>query len=303
MDVQADLQDMFAGSSTNIMSGWRSSSSSEDSVIVAVAALLGAAANARTQVQSFIALGRAGDRLVDCLFLDMAMQQAGRACLEAHLQELRAEARTCSAEQLSRLLVPAVELAAGAVDGNSELLLCLKQLTELMGSTRRAGAEYGHGSGSDYSNGNGDYSGYGGYTGSSVYAEDGFGSAYNSNGSDGAYSNGNGSGSGSLSESALQLRSVCDRVGRVLARQSSRQIASWQPTADALGSRLPGVDLAYVEIFAEGVARGTFPATLSQLLGVVAPRIRELSGAGKWDIVSRGPQEPVSGVIKVGCRI
>jgi hypothetical protein len=56
---------------------------------------------------------------------------------------------------------------------------------------------------------------------------------------------------------------------------------------------------AQVDIFGEGVARGGFGASLSQLLGAVSARVRELAGGGAWQIISRGPLEPVVGVVQV----
>ncbi len=57
--------------------------------------------------------------------------QAARAGLEGRLQDIRAAAAGASERQLLALLLPAVEVSAGSVDGNAELLLCLKQLRQL----------------------------------------------------------------------------------------------------------------------------------------------------------------------------
>jgi hypothetical protein len=116
----------------------------------------------------------------------VAPPQAARSGLEGRLQDIRAAAALADERQLLALLLPAVEVCAGAVDGNAELLLCLKQLRQLADGAAGGGAGSGAGARLEASPVS--------VAGSVVAETAGFQEA----------------GPG---EAALQLQAVCDRVG------------------------------------------------------------------------------------------
>ncbi|PNW79708.1 hypothetical protein CHLRE_08g363874v5 [Chlamydomonas reinhardtii] len=90
----------------------------------------------------------------------------------------------------------------------------------------------------------------------------------------------------------LQALAICDRLKRSLAEHSGTLMALLQPPADTLAARL-GIAQAAVGGIGEEVVRGSSSAPLAQLLACLEPALRRATGGGVWQVVSRGGDRPV----------
>ncbi|KAG2427905.1 hypothetical protein HYH02_014507 [Chlamydomonas schloesseri] len=90
----------------------------------------------------------------------------------------------------------------------------------------------------------------------------------------------------------LQALAICDRIKRSLAEHGGALMGLLQPPAAALAERL-GIAPAAVGGIGEEVVRGSSSAPLAQLLAFLEPALRRATGGGVWQVVSRGCDRPV----------
>jgi len=99
-------------------------------------------------------------------------------------------------------------------------------------------------------------------------------------------------------ERAMQALAIVDRLKRMLGQVASDTISRLQPTAEALGGRL-NVPRDAVAIYGEEAVRGAAAAPVAQVLAVLEPSLRRLAGGGDWQLVSRGNERGVTGILRV----
>ncbi|KAG2439142.1 hypothetical protein HXX76_004509 [Chlamydomonas incerta] len=90
----------------------------------------------------------------------------------------------------------------------------------------------------------------------------------------------------------LQALAICDRIKRSLAEHSGALMGLIQPPAATLAERL-GIQPEAVGGIGEEVVRGSSSAPLAQLLAFLEPALRRATGGGVWQVVSRGGDRPV----------
>ncbi|GLC49607.1 Pyruvate phosphate dikinase, PEP/pyruvate binding domain, partial [Pleodorina starrii] len=101
----------------------------------------------------------------------------------------------------------------------------------------------------------------------------------------------------------LQSLAITERLKRNLADQGAALLGLMQPPADELGRRLKLAPEA-VSCVGEEVVRGSSGAPLAQLLAWLEPALRQATGGGAWQIVSRGSDRPVlAGRLRVEPRL
>lgn len=84
---------------------------------------------------------------------------------------------------------------------------------------------------------------------------------------------------------ALQVKSVTDRVARVVSQWSDHLFNQLQPSAESLGGALQ-VEQWTIPLFSEEVIRGSLPFVLSLLLRRLDPMLRTHAGIGGWQVIS-----------------
>jgi len=92
---------------------------------------------------------------------------------------------------------------------------------------------------------------------------------------------------GSGRDWALEAGALSERLTRGLAGFGERFRDLLQPKAEFLGQAF-GADAWAVEIFSEGVVRGTLASVLSTLLHGLQPRLRRAADLGDWQVISPG---------------
>jgi alpha-glucan,water dikinase len=92
---------------------------------------------------------------------------------------------------------------------------------------------------------------------------------------------------------ALRLKSVTDRVSRVVGEWTDALLTQLQPKAELLGAAFEAEDWT-IELFGEEVVRGGPAFTLSRLMRRLDPLLRERAGIGGWQVLS-----PAQGAGKV----
>ncbi|GIL62435.1 hypothetical protein Vafri_16667 [Volvox africanus] len=101
----------------------------------------------------------------------------------------------------------------------------------------------------------------------------------------------------------LQGLAIAERLKRYLADQGAALMGLIQPATDALADRLKLPPEA-VKGVGEEVVRGSSGAPLAQLLSCLEPALRQATGGGVWQIVSRGSDRPVlAGRLRVEARL
>lgn len=88
-------------------------------------------------------------------------------------------------------------------------------------------------------------------------------------------------------EWALHAQAVLERTRRVLVEGSDADARRLQPMAEYLGQALAASRWA-IEGFSDEVLRGRIEFVVSALLRKVDESLRQLAGAGAWQVVSRG---------------
>eukprot|EP00798_Chlamydomonas_sp_ICE-L_P031141 gene31141-6281_t len=216
--------------------------------------------------------------------MDLALDSAGRTALEGGLGEIRACAKLLLLDSdvpTGQYPMSAEENAHGSLADRLTLLLsvlknthgCLSDRLTLLLSVIKASSE--HTAFSQY-NGNQDL----------VMTTKYLGVMHNM--TDPAQQK----------DRAMQAIAVVDRLKRSLSETATAKMTILQPTASALGEALkvPGPAVA---IFSEEAIRGTSAAPLAQLLSAVEPSLRRMTGAGDWQVISRGTEAPTEGVVRV----
>jgi alpha-glucan,water dikinase len=84
---------------------------------------------------------------------------------------------------------------------------------------------------------------------------------------------------------ALRVKSVTDRVGRVIGEWSNQLYEMLQPKAEFMGKAFD-VEHWTIPLFSEEVIRGSPPFVLSLLLRRLDPLLRAQAGLGGWQVIS-----------------
>jgi len=99
-------------------------------------------------------------------------------------------------------------------------------------------------------------------------------------------------------ESALKIKSVVDRLSRVLTHVIDYFNVNFDSKTKYLGSEF-NTDPCMVHIFTEEIIRGTMFFALSMILKKIDPMLRKCANLGAWLIISRGNSKDFyKGVIK-----
>jgi alpha-glucan, water dikinase len=84
---------------------------------------------------------------------------------------------------------------------------------------------------------------------------------------------------------ALRIKSVTDRVSRVVGEWTDAFLTRLQPKAELLGAAFEAEDWT-IELFGEEVIRGGPAIPLSRLMRRLDPLLRERAGIGGWQVLS-----------------
>ena len=97
--------------------------------------------------------------------------------------------------------------------------------------------------------------------------------------------------------SAMKVKSVCDRVGRLLGHITDYYNTVFDPRAKIFGTGC-NVDKSQVELFTEEEIRSSILFALSVVMKKIEPILRQKANLGPWLIISRGDKEKVYGKVK-----
>ena len=98
-------------------------------------------------------------------------------------------------------------------------------------------------------------------------------------------------------DSALKIKSITDRIGRLLGHVIDYYNTVFAPRATYFGQGCK-VDNKLVDIFTEEEIRGSIFFALSAILKKIEPILRNKANLGPWLIISRGVDENISGKVR-----
>ena len=98
-------------------------------------------------------------------------------------------------------------------------------------------------------------------------------------------------------DSALKIKSITDRIGRLLGHVIDYYNTVFAPRATYFGQGCK-VDNKIVDIFTEEEIRGSIFFALSAILKKIEPILRNKANLGPWLIISRGIDENISGKVR-----
>ena len=98
-------------------------------------------------------------------------------------------------------------------------------------------------------------------------------------------------------DSALKIKSITDRIGRLLGHVIDYYNTVFAPRAIYFGQGCK-VDNKIVDIFTEEEIRGSIFFALSAILKKIEPILRNKANLGPWLIISRGIDENISGKVR-----
>ena len=98
-------------------------------------------------------------------------------------------------------------------------------------------------------------------------------------------------------DSALKIKSITDRIGRLLGHVIDYYNTVFAPRAIYFGQGCK-VDNKIVDIFTEEEIRGSIFFALSAILKKIEPILRNKANLGPWLIISRGVDENISGKVR-----
>ena len=98
-------------------------------------------------------------------------------------------------------------------------------------------------------------------------------------------------------DSALKIKSITDRIGRLLGHVIDYYNTVFAPRAIYFGQGCK-VDNKLVDIFTEEEIRGSIFFALSAILKKIEPILRNKANLGPWLIISRGVDENISGKVR-----
>ena len=98
-------------------------------------------------------------------------------------------------------------------------------------------------------------------------------------------------------DSALKIKSITDRIGRLLGHVIDYYNTVFAPRAIYFGQGCK-VDNKIVDIFTEEEIRGSIFFALSAILKKIEPILRNKANLGPWLIISRGVDENINGKVR-----
>jgi alpha-glucan,water dikinase len=98
-------------------------------------------------------------------------------------------------------------------------------------------------------------------------------------------------------DSAMKIKSITDRIGRLLGHVIDYYNTIFAPRASYFGKECK-VDEKIVDIFTEEEIRGSIFFALSMILKKIEPILRNKANLGPWLIISRGQSENICGKVR-----